>query len=115
MHSIRLSFDQKRIFLESNGIEIQFNLQKTKNYEVNNALYISKDNIIFGSNQGLLKVYNIEHKVSSIYDSVIQMKEYVNVRRKIIPYNENEVIFLGFPNRIFIISKQVITKRYQKK
>ena len=88
---------RKNIYLENNGEEIQFNLQKTKNYEVSNALFFSKDNVIFGSNQGLLKVYNIEQKVRPLYDSAVQMEDFVNVRRKIIPYNANEVILFGFP------------------
>ena len=88
---------RKNIYLEKNGKEIQFNLQKTKNYEVSNALFLSKDNVIFGSNQGILKVYNIEQKVRPLYDSAVQMQDFVNIRRKIIPYSENEVILFGYP------------------
>ncbi|MFM1929836.1 MAG: hypothetical protein RL387_1164 [Bacteroidota bacterium] len=88
---------KKNLFFEKGNDIIQFKLLKTKNYEVNNALFISEDNIIFGSNQGLVKVINQEQKTIPIYDSIVQMNDYVNVRRKIITYSDNQILLLGFP------------------
>lgn len=88
---------KKKIFLEKGDFSVEFNIPKTKNYEINNALYLSENNIIFGSNQGLIKVFNIANKTSSIYDSVIQMDDYVNIRRKIIPYGSNKIALFGYP------------------
>lgn len=88
---------RKNIFFEKKGKIIQFNLTKQKNYEVADAIFISENNILLGTNQGIVKVLNIEQKVRSIYDSAIQLNDYVNVRRKIIQYRKNKIIFLGYP------------------
>ena len=88
---------KKNLFLEKGDELIQFNLNKTKNYEISNALFISYNNIIFGSNQGIVKVFNQDIKTRSIYDSAVQLDNYINIRRKIIPYKENELLLLGFP------------------
>jgi ligand-binding sensor domain-containing protein len=88
---------RKNLFLESNNELIQFNLSKSKNYEIQSAIYLSSDNIIFGSNQGVLKVSNVEIKTKSISDSVVQMSDYVNIRRKILSYKPNQLLLFGYP------------------
>ncbi len=88
---------RKNIFLEKKKDVIRFNLTKQKNYEVSDVIYISDDNILLGTNQGIVKILNIEQKVETIFDSAIQLDDYVNVRRKIIPYKNNKLIFLGYP------------------
>ena len=88
---------RKNIYFEKKNEVIQFNLTKQKNYEVADAIFNSENNIFLGTNQGIVKVLNIEQKIHSIYDSSVQFDDYVNVRRKIIPYKDNKLIFLGFP------------------
>ena len=88
---------RKNLFLESNNELIQFNVSKSKNYEIKSAIYLSSDNIIFGSNQGVLKVSNVEIKTRSISDSAVQMSDYVNIRRKILLYKPDQLLLFGFP------------------
>lgn len=88
---------KKRIFLEKGDKILEYNLSKTKNFEIRDALYNNDNNILFGSNQGLIKVNNVQQKTVSIYDTSIQMEEFVNVRRKIIPISENSIALFGFP------------------
>ena len=88
---------KKNIYQISNLEEVKVTTSKEKSYEVYDALSINKNYVIYGTNQGIFKVINNNKKILNIYDSSIQKEEYINVRRKIIPYKENKIILLGFP------------------
>lgn len=88
---------RKKLYLENDDELVQFNLSKTKNYEINTAIYLSPNSIIFGTNQGVIKVLNIDKKAISFLDTAVQSPEYINIRRKIIPYNKDELLLFGFP------------------
>ena len=60
---------RKNLYLERDNELVQFNLGKTKNYEINTAIYLSPNSIIFGTNQGVIKVLNIDKKAISLLDS----------------------------------------------
>lgn len=107
---------KKNIFLEKNGNTIQLNLTKEKNYIIHDAIYGYKSNILFATNQGIVSILNIKKKVNSLFDSVIQMKDYINVRGKILPYKNNKIILMGIPlSHIYDFSNNKftpLTKKY---
>ncbi len=93
-------YNSKNLFEFENGIFINQRIENVENVDIKKVFFSDARSYFLATNQGLIGVTKSNHYVSHINDNPLVADDFIRIRRKIIPIDEDSFYLFGHPGLI---------------